>query len=62
MTTESGRICSACEHCGAGALRIVVVADKTITVECLSCDKESAIERRAEPASIAEPPAKSLPS
>jgi predicted RNA-binding Zn-ribbon protein involved in translation (DUF1610 family) len=36
-----------CEHCGGRSLRIVSVADKSVRVECLSCGKESMIERDA---------------
>jgi transcription elongation factor Elf1 len=34
-----------CAHCGGGSLGIVDVADKIVTVECLSCGKEFVIER-----------------
>jgi hypothetical protein len=50
-----------CEHCGAGSLRIVGVTDKTVRVECLSCGKESAIERGADPEPLAKPSTKSRP-
>jgi len=51
-----------CEHCGATALRIGVVTDKTVKIECLSCGKESAIERRADSAPVVKPLTESLPS
>jgi len=50
-----------CEHCGAGALRLVAVLDKTVRVECLSCGKESIFERRVEPTPMAESPTEGLP-
>ena len=56
------RVEFACEHCGAGALRLVAVVDKTVRVECLSCGKESIFERRAEPTPMAKSPTESLPS
>jgi transcription elongation factor Elf1 len=34
-----------CAHCDGKSLRIVKVAEKIVRVECLSCGKESAIQR-----------------
>ena len=34
-----------CGHCGGRSLRIVDVAEKNVRVECISCRKESVIER-----------------
>ena len=41
-----------CVHCGAKALRIVAVVDKTVTVECLACGKKSTFEHQTEPAPV----------
>ena len=51
-----------CGHCGAGALRIVVVTEKWVRVECVLCGKESAIERKADSVPVAKPATQSLPS
>jgi len=42
-----------CEHCGAGAVRIVAVTDETIKVECVMCGKESIIQREPAPMLVA---------
>ena len=60
--TWEARVEFVCGHCGAGALRIIGVTDKAVRVECLSCGKESTIERRAESLPVSKPPTESLPS
>ena len=45
----------ACEHCGAKVLRMVAVAEKTISFECLSCSKETTFERRPKLVPVANP-------
>jgi len=45
----------ACEHGNAGSLRIIAVADKTVRVECLSCGRESMIQRGDPPMQVADP-------
>jgi hypothetical protein len=48
-----------CAHCGGRSLRIVKVAEKVVRVECLSCSKESAIQRGADSIERVNPPSKS---
>jgi predicted RNA-binding Zn-ribbon protein involved in translation (DUF1610 family) len=36
-----------CGHCGAKSLRLVDTSEKIVKVECLSCGKESVVERAA---------------
>ena len=43
-----------CPHCDGRLLGIADIGDKTITVECLSCGKESVIERKV----VSTPPVK----
>jgi len=51
-----------CGHCGAGALRLVDVSEKIVKVECLSCGKESVVERQADSAPVIKSPTESPPS
>jgi hypothetical protein len=48
-----------CGHCAGRSLRIVAVAEKNVRVECLSCGKESMIERDAASRPAAKPPTQS---
>ena len=44
-----------CEHCGAGALRLVDVSKKIVKIQCMSCGKESMVERDAVSMPVAKP-------
>ena len=46
-----------CEHCGSESLWLVDASEKIVKVECMSCGKESVVERVAGPT----PPAKPRP-
>jgi len=48
-----------CGHCGGGSLRIVAVTEKNVRVECLSCGKESVIQRNAVSIPAAKPESQS---
>jgi len=52
----------ACEHCGAKALRVVAVAEKSVRFECLSCRKETTFERQLELAPVAKSVSEGVPS
>jgi len=56
-TGEASGMEFVCSHCDGRLLGIVDIGDKTITVECLSCGKESVIERKVVSMPSAEPPA-----
>jgi transcription elongation factor Elf1 len=45
-----------CGHCGSRSLWLVAMKDEHVTVECLTCGKQSAIDRAAAPVP-ANPPA-----
>jgi transposase-like protein len=49
-----------CGHCGANSLRLIGVSEKVVRVDCLSCGKESTVERGAGSTSPAKPSAKPL--
>jgi predicted RNA-binding Zn-ribbon protein involved in translation (DUF1610 family) len=48
-----------CKHCGSKSLWLVAVDGKNVKVECLSCGKQSVINRAAAPRPLTKPPTQS---